>query len=81
LHTPRITTSPQRSVRRAFSSAVDHYFGKNYEHRRQWVVDRICLLSSFFAIDFCAYAVMNNHYYLVLKICPKQIDETLGGIR
>ena len=33
-----------RCVRRAFLCGVDHYSGKNYEHRRQWVVDRIRLL-------------------------------------
>jgi REP element-mobilizing transposase RayT len=64
-----------RCVRRAFLCGTDHYSGKNYEHRRQWVVDRIRLLSSLFAIDLCAYAVMNNHYHLVLKLCPEQLDE------
>ena len=64
-----------RCVRRAFLCGVDHYSGKNYEHRRQWVVDRIRLLSSLFAIDVCAYTVMNNHYHLVLKLCPEQLDE------
>ena len=64
-----------RCVRRAFLCGVDHYSGKNYEHRRQWVVDRIRLLSSLFAIDVCAYVVMNNHYHLVLKLCPEQLDE------
>jgi REP element-mobilizing transposase RayT len=63
-----------RCVRRAFLCGVDHYSGRNYEHRRQWVVDRIRLLSSLFAIDVCAYAVMNNHYHLVLKLCPGQIE-------
>ena len=62
-----------RCVRRAYLWGVDHYSGRNYEHRRQWVVDRIRLLSSLFAIDICAYAVMSNHYHLVLKVCPEQL--------
>jgi REP element-mobilizing transposase RayT len=62
-----------RCVRRAYLCGVDHYSGQNYEHRRQWVVDRIRLLSSLFAIDVCAYAVLSNHYHLVLKLCPDQL--------
>ena len=64
-----------RCVRRAFLCGVDHYSDQSYEHRRQWVVDRIRLLSSLFAIDVCAYAIMSNHYHLVLKLCPEQLND------
>ena len=63
-----------RCVRRAYLCGIDHYSGQSYEHRRQWVVDRLRLLSSLFAIDVCAYAVLSNHYHLVLKLCPEQLE-------
>ena len=61
-----------RCVRRGWLCGEDptllKKFRKNYDHRRQWIVDRIDCLSQAFAVDIAAYAVMSNHYHLVLYV-------------
>jgi hypothetical protein len=57
-----------RCVRRAWLWGFDEYAGKDYSYRKTWVLDRLAELSGVFTIDICAYAVMSNHYHLVLHI-------------
>ena len=57
-----------RCVRRHFLCGVDPLTGKDYSARKQDIKDRIALLADVFAIDVCAYAILSNHYHLVLHI-------------
>jgi len=57
-----------RCVRRAFLCGDDAHSGQNFDHRRQWMVDWILRLSAIFSIDVAAYAVMSNHYHIVLRV-------------
>ena len=57
-----------RCVRRAFLCGEDHHLGRNFEHRRQWILDKLFELSDVFSMDLCAYAIMSNHYHVVLHV-------------
>jgi REP element-mobilizing transposase RayT len=53
---------------RPASAPFVHPCTSDYSHRKQWVIDRLQELSYVYSIDTCAYAVMSNHYHLVLFI-------------
>ena len=57
-----------RCVRRAFLCGEDSVSGENFDHRRQWLVSRLRFLSYIYSINICAYAIMSNHYHVVLHV-------------
>jgi REP element-mobilizing transposase RayT len=57
-----------RCVRHAILCGTDDVSGQSYEHRRQWIDDKLLALAEVFALDVCAYAVMSNHYHVVLHV-------------
>ena len=63
-----------RCVRRAYLCGEDNQTGRSYEHRRQWVEERLLFLAEVFCVDVCAYAVMSNHTHVVLRINKQKAD-------
>lgn len=64
-----------RCVRRAFLCGADAHSGQNFDHRKQWLVSRLRFLSYVYAIDICAYAIMSNHYHVVLHVDKNRAEQ------
>lgn len=57
-----------RTVRNSYLCGHDNATGHNYDHRKQWLEDELLRLSGIFSIDISAYAIMSNHYHIVLHV-------------
>jgi REP element-mobilizing transposase RayT len=53
-----------RCVRRAMLC------GQGFEHRKQWIEDRLELLAQHFAVSVCGFAVMDNHLHVLVRLDP-----------
>ena len=63
-----------RAVRRAMLCGVDKFSGKSYEHRRDWIKQRLIYLARFYGIDVLGYAIMGNHMHVILRNRPDVVE-------
>ncbi len=54
-----------RCVRRAFLC------GEGFEHRKQWIENRLQFLADQFSVSVCGFAVMDNHLHVLCRLDPK----------
>lgn len=59
-----------RVVRRCFLLGDDEISGKNYDHRKVWIEELFQQFASCFGVDLIAFAILSNHFHLVLRSRP-----------
>jgi len=63
-----------RCVRRSWLCGWDSYLQKSFEHRKPWVERKIAELAGIFACSILSYAVMSNHFHLVVSMLPAEAN-------
>lgn len=64
-----------RCVRKAYLCGFDSNTKSDYEHRRAWVEEELLKQAQAFAIDVAAYAIMSNHYHVVLHVNQSEASQ------
>jgi putative transposase len=59
-----------RCVRQVRLCGKDPNSRKDYSHRKDWLIERMFHLARYFAIEIDAFAIMSNHFHLVVYYDP-----------
>ncbi|NKB99729.1 MAG: hypothetical protein GKR90_14705 [Pseudomonadales bacterium] len=68
--TPLFYHIVSRCVRRSWLCGYDPQTRRDYSHRKEWLESRLHLLGRAFSLNVYAYAIMNNHFHLVVYYDP-----------
>lgn len=61
------TASILLRVRRCFLFGVDPFTGNNHDHRKFWIEDQFKPVAANFGIDLLSFAILSNHFRLILS--------------
>ena len=73
-----------KTVRSCFLMGFDERSGKNFDHRKRWLEEKLKHLAANFGIDLLAYSCMSNHFHLLLRSRPDIVetwDDTQVALR
>lgn len=68
-----------RTSRRCFLMGFDEKTGRSFEHRKVWIEDRLKRLAAYFGIDLLGYAILSNHFHLLLRSRPDVVKTWTDG--
>ena len=57
-------------MRRSWLCGYDKTSRKKYDHRKRWLEERLFHLAKYFAVEINAFAIMSNHFHLVVYYDP-----------
>lgn len=63
-----------RCVRQNYLCGVNELTGQDFEHRKGWIESRLHELSTVFSVRLWSYAVMSNHYHVVVEVCAETTE-------
>lgn len=67
---PGVYHITSRCVRRAFLCGEDYVTGRSFDHRREWIEQRLMFLAKIFLIDMLGHGIMGNHLHNILRNRP-----------
>jgi hypothetical protein len=63
-----------RVVRRCYLLGDDPVSGKNNDHRKMMIENQLQRLASAFEIDLLGFAIMSNHFHMILRSRPDVVS-------
>jgi len=63
-----------RCVRKSWLCGLDRRTRRDYTHRKIWLIKRLHQLAKAFPVEVHAYAIMSNHFHLVVYYDPRAVE-------